>query len=112
MNSKRWFFFRICCVILASGIVLMPAAGVTQDKKTGPPPAGIYIELTEDFYRALNQAESRDSSTLSTRPLSDEYLRQIAVSAKFMVETNLQLIRQQERMLQVLEDIREKSGPR
>jgi hypothetical protein len=110
MNSNHPSSGQIWRWFLAAAWILWPAFGIAQDKKPAPPPAGFYIELTEDFYRALNQVHAQDSGLLSTEPLSEEYLRQIAVSAKFMVETNLQLIRQQERMLQLLEEIRDKSG--
>jgi hypothetical protein len=110
MNSSHPSSGRIWRWFLAAAFSLWPAWAIAQDQKPAPPPAGIYIELTEDFYRALNQAHTQDSGRLTTSPLSDEYLRQIAVSAKFMVETNLQLLRQQERVLQLLEDIRDKSG--
>jgi len=67
-------------------------------------PFGIYINLTEDFYRALNE-EAQDTKTYSNQK-SDEYLRQIAVSSKFMVESNLQILKQQEKIIQLLKDIK------
>ena len=57
------------------------------------------LKLTEDFYHALR---SEGAKTLTTGS-SDEYLRQIAVSTRFMVETNLRLLQQQERIIQLLE---------
>ena len=68
---------------------------------------GVYINLTEDFYRALRQEGDRASTTYSTDKKND-YLRQIAVSTKFMVETNLQILKQQEQMLRLLESIDKK----
>jgi hypothetical protein len=59
----------------------------------------VTIELTEDFYRALR---NEDAKTYSTER-KDEYLRQIAVSTKFMVETNLRILEQQARMIELLE---------
>jgi hypothetical protein len=56
------------------------------------------LQLTEEFYNALR---SEDTRTYATGP-SDEYLRQIAVSTRFMVETNLQLLQQQKRIIQLL----------
>lgn len=57
------------------------------------------LQLTEDFYRALRSEGTKTYATGS----SDEYLRQIAVSTRFMVETNLQLLQQQKRIIQLLE---------
>jgi hypothetical protein len=59
----------------------------------------ITIELTEDFYRALRNEAAKTYTTNR----QDEYLRQIAVSTKFMVETNLRIIEQQARMIELLE---------
>jgi pyruvate-formate lyase len=55
--------------------------------------------LTEDFYRALRNEGTKTYTTGG----QDEYLRQIAVSTKFMVETNLRIIEQQARMIELLE---------
>jgi hypothetical protein len=57
------------------------------------------LQLTEDFYHALR---SEGAKTYTT-DLSDEYLRQIAVSTRFMVETNLKILQQQNRIIQLLE---------
>ncbi len=62
-------------------------------------PEGVYIKLTKDFYDSL---KSSGNITYSNDP-SIEYLRQIAVSTKFMVETNLQILKQQEKIIQLLE---------
>lgn len=59
----------------------------------------ITIELTEDFYQALRNEGTKTYTT----ERQDEYLRQIAVSTKFMVETNLRIIEQQARMIELLE---------
>jgi hypothetical protein len=60
------------------------------------------LQLTEDFYQAL-RAEGTKTYATGT---SDEHLRQIAVSTRFMVETNLQLLRQQKRIIQLLEELK------
>ena len=57
------------------------------------------LQLTEEFYKTLR---SEGAKTYATGT-SDEYLRQIAVSTRFMVETNLRLLQQQERIIQLLE---------
>ncbi len=65
----------------------------------------IEVELTESFYKALS---ADDTKTYSTDK-SEEYLRQIAVSARFAVESNLKLLKQQERMIELLEAIRKQA---
>jgi hypothetical protein len=59
----------------------------------------ITIELTEEFYRALRNEGAKTYTT----DRQDDYLRQIAVSTKFMVETNLRIIEQQAQMIELLE---------
>ncbi len=70
-------------------------------------PEGIYINLTEDFYRALEKEDAGEKTYSTDR--SNEYLRQIAISAKFMVDTNLQILKQQERIIRLLESINAKT---
>lgn len=73
-----------------------------QEAVHGPGPE-VEVHLTESFYRALRQ----EGDATYTTKAADEYLRQIAVSTKFMVETNLRIIRQQARIIELLE----KSSP-
>jgi hypothetical protein len=65
------------------------------------PPVGIYLDLTEEFNRAM-QSDSGGTRTLSTT-MSEDYLHQIAVATRYTVETNLQILKQQERIIQLLE---------
>ena len=66
----------------------------------------IEVQLTESFYQALRV---QDGKTYSTGR-SDEYLRQIAVASKFMVETNLRVIENQRRIIQLLESMQKPTG--
>lgn len=71
-------------------------------KDRGPSAGGktkVEVQLTESFYRALR---AEDGKTYSTGK-SDEYLRQIAVASKYAVETNLKVIENQQRIIQLLE---------
>ena len=78
---------------LLTGIVLfVPLSAYCQDSYQIP--EGVYIRLTKDFYDAL---KNQGSKVYSNDP-SDEYLKQIAISTKFMVETNLEILKQQEKM--------------
>jgi len=65
-------------------------------------PEGVYIELTKEFYDALKEEGGSQGKTYSNEK-SQEYLRQIAISAKFMVQTNLQILKNQEKIIQLLE---------
>ena len=83
------------CILLGTAA---PAPATAADRST----TKIELQLTEDFYRALRSEGAKTYAAGS----SDEYLRQIAVSTRFMVETNLQLIEQQKRIIQLLEELK------
>ncbi len=69
-------------------------------------PEGVYLDIDRDFYEALNSERVKTYSN----DKSAEYLRQIAVSSKFTVETNLRIIRQQEKIIGLLEKIADNKG--
>lgn len=99
------------CIVVAGLMVSIAGNGFAGPLKAGrgDPAEGVYIDLTADFYRALQQG-GYGNEKLYGNDTADEYLRQIAVSAKYMVETNLQLLRQQEKMIQLLQSIGERAG--
>ena len=70
---------------------------------------GIYLEMNEDFYRALEEEAPMGSSTLTTNK-SDILLNQIAITGRYAVETNIQILQQQERIIQLLETIRDNTA--
>jgi len=77
---------------------------MTYGEKKGskiPIPEGVYIELTKDFYEALRDEGSGGTRNYSNDPSLD-YLKEISISSRFMVETNLQILRHQERIIQLL----------
>jgi hypothetical protein len=88
-------------LLLGQGFLLTQEAGSRR-----PVPKGIWIELNKDFYEAL-KGESTDGSKVYSNNPSEDYLRQIAVSSRFMVETNLQMLKQQEEMIQMLQTLLE-----
>jgi hypothetical protein len=92
---------------LAAGLLLLmiSSSSLTLGQEQGPPPGripqGIYIELTNDFYRALQEEGGGDTKFYSSDH-SAMYLKQIAISSKFLVETNLQILKQQEEITRLL----------
>ena len=81
--------------------------GLAQEAGSKRPfPKGIYIELNKDFYEALKK-EGAGQNKIYSNDLTNEYLRQIAISSRFMVETNLQILKQQESMIQMLQTLLE-----
>lgn len=73
----------------------------------GRVPEGIYIDLTKEFYEALKEEGHGGSKVYSNSP-STEYLKQISISSKFMVETNLQILKQQEEIVRLLQALNKK----
>ena len=71
-------------------------------------PKGLYIELNKEFYEALKEEATSGTKVYSNNP-SEEYLRQIAISSRFIVETNLQIIKQQESMIELLQTLLDKT---
>ncbi|MFH1993447.1 MAG: hypothetical protein ABIK98_13765 [Pseudomonadota bacterium] len=67
-------------------------------------PEGVYIKLTKDFYEALKNEGSVGTKVYTNNP-SNEHLKQIAIATKFMVETNLEILKQQEIMNQLLQSL-------
>ncbi len=99
---------RLTLLIGVTAVVLAIAAAATladakrPEKPSHPyPPAGIFIQLSEDFYRDMG-AHDDNTRTLSTN-MSETYLRQIAVATRYTVETNLKILQQQARIIELLE---------
>jgi hypothetical protein len=105
MKSVKTALIQVLFIVILGIGLFFAEVGFAQDKagRNGFQD-GLYIELTESFYRALRGEAERDSVTYTTE-MRNEHLRQIAVSARFMVETNLQIIRQQEQMIRLLDAI-------
>lgn len=102
--GKRGILVMAACLL---GISLgNPFRGFTEDSGPRyPVPKGVYVDLNKDFYRALQEEGSSNSRTYSN-DMSLTYLKEIAISARFMVETNLQILKNQERIIQMLESRR------
>lgn len=86
------------------GLILWgpPGSYARDGGARGKVPEGVYLELTRDFYEALMDEGSGGTKVYSNDP-SLEYLKQISISARFMVETNLEILRMQERIIQRLD---------
>jgi hypothetical protein len=102
LRQMRVIFFG--AAFLAALILLPSTLYAKDDRVRDRMPEGVYIELTQEFYEALRNNQSHGSKTYSNDP-SNEYLKQIAISSRFMVETNLQILRHQEKMIRLLENL-------
>ncbi|MGD9159930.1 MAG: hypothetical protein PVG39_16055 [Desulfobacteraceae bacterium] len=99
-------FAKVLCISL---LVLLLGCGITafciaQDSKSNKDlPEGVYLKLTREFYESLSDNKNTYSNNKST-----EYLREISISSRFNVETNLQIIKQQEEIIRLLKSIADK----
>ena len=94
--------------LVLAGLVLigvLPNSAQESNTRHGIP-EGVFVNITKDFYRELEKPEEGERVYGTNR--SNEYLRQIAVSTKYMVETNLRIINQQENIIELLEAIQKK----
>ena len=85
---------------LLVGLFVFPSLANPDESRKLDLPDGIYLELTKEFYEALKLG----ARVYSNDP-SQEYLRQISISSKFVVETNLRILEQQERIVKKLDQI-------
>jgi len=102
---------RLKKIIYISGLIFLLASGITvyciaadesgSDKEV---PDGVYLRLNKEFYESLSNNTITYSNNKDT-----EYLREISISSRFMVETNLQIIRQQEEIIGLLRTIADKN---
>lgn len=96
------FFQRFIAAVSVPGMIgaaaLLSVSGAVT-ATAGNPATDVEVELTESFYRALRAEGTKTYST----DKSEEYLRQIAVSSRYAVESNLKIIKQQERIIELLE---------
>ncbi|MDA8137403.1 MAG: hypothetical protein M0036_02015 [Desulfobacteraceae bacterium] len=105
----RWILWPAAIVLFG---IITSVTGA-DDRRPNPPdrrpypPVGIYIQMTEDFYRDLKP--DGQGRTISTN-MSEEYLHQIAIATRYTVETNLQVLQQQERIIHLLEALQNKTG--
>jgi hypothetical protein len=102
-------FNNIICIsglifLIATGIALYSIAADKSglDKEI---PDGVYLRLNKEFYESL----SNERVTNYSNNKDTEYLREISVSSRFMVETNLEIIRQQEEIIDLLKTIADKN---
>jgi hypothetical protein len=97
---KRWgkYGFLVVAGCLLGLILGQAVTGLSQDSR--PVPRGAYIQLNGDFYRALKEEGNTKSYS---NDMTQEYLKEIAVSTRFMVETNLQILKNQEHLILMLE---------
>jgi hypothetical protein len=99
MTRWRPFILGTALAIVLSALVVLHHQTARAESGSKDQRHKITIELTQDFYRELRNEGAKTYTT----DRQEDYLRQIAVSTKFMVETNLRIIEQQAKMIELLE---------
>ena len=110
ISISRFLWMALWTGLVLAIILLQPMLAHGEDSPSkNRVPRGVYIDLNREFYEALKNEDASGSRVYSNDP-SAEYLKQISISARFMVETNLQILRQQERIIQMLQDVLDRRG--
>jgi hypothetical protein len=97
-TAAALIFMVGCCLFPGE----MPAASEPRYRM----PEGVYIELTREFYEALEGRTADTNRRIYSNDPRHDYLRRTAVSSEFTVKTNLTIIKQQERIIRLLESLR------
>ncbi|MBW1980191.1 MAG: hypothetical protein JRJ12_03135 [Deltaproteobacteria bacterium] len=105
-TRRTKIFVLLTGTVLVGAAVLLSMALKADAVRVRPRPlvpGGVYIDLDRDFYEALKEESNTSSVKTYSNDLTQEYLRRIAVSSEYMVKTNLEIIKQQERIIRLLE---------
>jgi hypothetical protein len=93
--------FLVVGLILAGGPLKVAAQSGADSGKINT-----YIPLTKEFFEAMEKLSRANDHTYGDR--QEPLLEQIAMSSQFVVKTNLTLIKQNERIIQLLEELNRK----
>ncbi len=99
---------KLGAALLLAGLILaaIPQSAGAED----PPPVkkgrDPYVALTGEFWEAMEKMSRAGATTYGDR--QEPLLEQIAVASQFMVKTNLTLIKQNDRIIQLLEELNRK----
>ena len=99
----KLLYVSALALLLGCGITVYCIAREQGSDSAKDLPDGVYLKLTREFYESMNSDTNRYSNNKST-----EYLREISISSRFAVESNLQIIKQQEEIIRLLKAIADK----
>lgn len=105
MKTSRLIRGMFLAGVTLGVIFLGPITAYSRDTNSGYQiPEGVYIKLSKEFYDAIKNDHSTGTKVYTNDP-SIEYLKQIAISTRFLVETNLEILKQQEKMIELLHSL-------
>ena len=97
---------KVGAVFLATGLILsaMSLAAAAEDTtSSGGRP---YVILDGEFWKAMEKLSRADANTYGDQQVP--LLEKISVASQFMVKTNLTIIRQNDRIIHLLEELNRK----
>ncbi|OGP73836.1 MAG: hypothetical protein A2Y80_01665 [Deltaproteobacteria bacterium RBG_13_58_19] len=102
-SKLAWLGLGAAWVILVA-LMLMPSSSVSQTNPYSSP----YIILNGEFVDALNKLKG---SSVTYGDQQEPLLKEIALTNQYLVKTNLTMVKQNERIIQLLEEINRKGQP-
>jgi len=96
--------FLVAAVILAA--VPLSTLAQTNPASSGGRGGGAYVVLTGEFFEAMEKLSRANATTYGDR--QEPLLEKIAVASQFAVKTNLTIIKQNDRIIQLLEELNRK----
>lgn len=113
MSTRRMalrLMAKIGAIFLATGLILsaMSLAAAAQSQANPVPGTGRdpYVILTDEFWRSMEKLSRAEDHTYGDR--QEPLLEKIAVASQFMVKTNLTIIKQNDRIIKLLEELNRK----
>jgi hypothetical protein len=102
-SKLAWLGLGAAWVILVA-LMLLPSSSVSQTSPYKSP----YIILNSEFADAINKLKG---STVTYGDQQESLLKEIALTNQYLVKSNLTLVQQNERIIQLLEEINRKGQP-
>jgi ABC-type sugar transport system substrate-binding protein len=109
MSTRRMtlrLMAKIGAVLLATGLILSAmslAAGAQSGTDAGIKP---YVILDGEFWKAMERLSQANANTYGDQQVP--LLEKISVASQFMVKTNLTIIKQNDRIIHLLEELNRK----
>lgn len=102
-RSGVWLFSLIICLGLAAVTALGGEEPAGKPGRAGISGRGAHVILSGEFFEAM---EKLARSGIVTGDRQEQLLEQIAVAQRFTVRTNLALMEQNEKIIRLLEEIK------
>lgn len=113
MSNRRMtlrLMAKIGAVFLAIGLILsaMSLAAAAQSSANPAPGTGRdpYVILDGEFWKAMEKLSRAEANTYGDQQVP--LLEKIAVASQFMVKTNLTIIKQNDQIIHLLEELNRK----